>query len=124
MEAATQHVIDELCAMHLKFGLALEDPYYRGLILVFCSFSNILVQLSHQHPPAYFKPLFDYLEDRCVNGTQQVQDAVATCLCESLQNAADREPEHMRPYMQLPGAECRAYCQAIDAVDGITRIAW
>lgn len=78
--------------------------------------ASFVVELVEKGDTARLPSVFTAAEELLVKGTDDVKDAVATCLLEALQNLSSEKVA--RAWVPLLGEESRAYCEAWDEFTG------
>ncbi len=93
------------------------DGEEAGLCNDLSAFADYVARRVDAGEPAELRQIFYQVEHLMAGGDAQVQEAVATCLLESLVNLAswNRIERDFRAYL---GPRSRAHCQAWDEVTG------
>ncbi len=117
-------IMDEILRMFPDFQKKWEEylQYWEssspGLCLDLAEFAHWLEGRFNNFDIPLLQTLFQKIEFWVSKGTQDIQDAVATCFLESLQNAVDAKKIPGKALFKLLGPESIAYCRAWDKFNG------
>jgi hypothetical protein len=86
-----------------------------GLCNDMSAFSKYVLELlQNKSDDNEVKDIFIFIEKLMVEGTQEVQDATATCFLENLVNATSWNRISAESFVHLLGEESKEYCRAWD----------
>jgi hypothetical protein len=92
----------------------------RGFCNDMSAFSNYVIDLLHKNKKNLeIKTIFLFIEELMTRGTEEVQEATATCFLENLINATSWGTASAGSFVHLLGAESRKYCKAWDEFTGV-----
>ncbi len=82
-------------------------------------FSHYVMDLIKNDELVNLPVIFDLVEQLMIDGSNEIQDVVATCFLENLLNAASGGRLDANKFAHLLKPESRAYCRAWDEFTGV-----